>query len=194
MDNEDKELILHTDRHGLRMVLGDLEAEIMEAVWQRPPGTGITVREIWDELYPKRLIMYTTVMNTMTRLARKGLLHSERVGQPFVYRAALSHDAFVDHFVGEARLQLGELFAQADVLGMPVLQAAHSESTALGAAFLAGLHAGIWPDLDSLRGLPLDEKRFDPRWPDEERCRRLVEWRKAVQAVIAFYTPSPSSP
>jgi glycerol kinase len=79
---------------------------------------------------------------------------------------------------------------QADVLGLPLLQAAHSESTALGAAFLAGLHVGIWPDLDSLRRLPLDEKRFDPRWPDEERCRRLVEWRKAVQAVIAFYTPS----
>jgi glycerol kinase len=81
------------------------------------------------------------------------------------------------------------LQCQADVLGLPLLQAAHSESTALGAAFLAGLHAGIWPDLDSLRRLPLDEKRFDPRWPDEERCRRLVEWRKAVQAVIAFYTP-----
>ncbi len=94
--------ILHLDQPGIRAALGDLEAEIMEAVWQRSPGTGITVREIWDEIYPKRSIMYTTVMNTMTRLARKGLLHSERVGQPFVYRAALSHDAFVDHFVGEA--------------------------------------------------------------------------------------------
>jgi glycerol kinase len=84
------------------------------------------------------------------------------------------------------------LQCQADILGLPLLQATHSESTALGAAFLAGLHAGIWPDLDSLRRLPLGERRFDPRRPDEERRRRLLEWRKAVQAVIGFYTPSSS--
>jgi len=94
--------ILHLDQPGVRAALGDLEAEIMEAVWRRPADTGVTVREIWDEIYPKRAIMYTTVMNTMTRLARKRLLHSERAGQAFVYRAALSREEFVDHFVGEA--------------------------------------------------------------------------------------------
>ncbi len=78
---------------------------------------------------------------------------------------------------------------QADLLGLPVLQAAQSESTALGAAFLAGLRAGLWPDLDTLRRLPQGERRFEPRWPKEERQRRLAEWRRAVQAVIAFYTP-----
>ena len=78
---------------------------------------------------------------------------------------------------------------QADVLGMPVLQARESESTALGAAYLAGLRAGVWPDLDSLRRLPQEGKRFEPRLPASERARRLSEWRKAVQAVIAFYTP-----
>ena len=93
---------LHLNQPGIRAALGDLEAEIMEAVWRRPVGTGVTVREIWDELYPKRSIMYTTVMNTMTRLGRKGLLTAERSGQAFVYRATLSRDAFVDHFVGEA--------------------------------------------------------------------------------------------
>jgi glycerol kinase len=79
------------------------------------------------------------------------------------------------------------LQCQADFLGLPVLQAAHSESTALGAAFLAGLHAGLWPDLDSLRRLPQEGKIFEPRRPEEERRRRLAEWRRAVQAVIAFY-------
>jgi glycerol kinase len=81
------------------------------------------------------------------------------------------------------------LQCQADWLGLPVLQAAHSESTALGAAFLAGLHAGVWPDLDSLRRLPQEGRRFEPSRPEEERRRRLAEWRKAVQAVIAFYSP-----
>src|SRR5260370_35106594 len=74
----------------------------MDAVWPRPNGVWVTVREIWDELHPKRMIMYTTVMNTMTRLARKRLLVAERRGKAFAYRPALSREAFVDHFVGEA--------------------------------------------------------------------------------------------
>jgi glycerol kinase len=77
---------------------------------------------------------------------------------------------------------------QADALGLPVLQAPQSESTALGAAYLAGLHVGVWPDLDSLRRLGREARRFDPQWSDDERRRRLAQWRKAVRAVIAFYT------
>jgi glycerol kinase len=76
---------------------------------------------------------------------------------------------------------------QTDVLGLPVLSAAQSESTALGAAYLAGLRAGLWPDLDALRRLGKPARRFDPQWPDDERRRHLAQWRKAVAAVIAFY-------
>ncbi len=76
---------------------------------------------------------------------------------------------------------------QADVLGLPVLQAPQSESTALGAAFLAGLRAGVWPDLASLRRLAAEARRFEPRLPAAERQRRIGEWRRAVQAVIGFY-------
>jgi glycerol kinase len=76
---------------------------------------------------------------------------------------------------------------QADVLGLPVHQAAQSESTALGAAYLAGLHVGLWPDLDSLRRLGQEARCFHPLWTDQERRERLARWRKAVQAVIAFY-------
>jgi glycerol kinase len=82
---------------------------------------------------------------------------------------------------------------QADVLGLAVLQAPHSEATALGAAFLAGLRAGVWPDLETLRGLVAQARRFEPHWPEEERRRRLDQWRRAVQAVIAYYAPERSS-
>jgi len=81
---------------------------------------------------------------------------------------------------------------QADLLGLPVLQAAQSESTALGAAFLAGLKAGIWPDLESLRRLGQETRRFEPRLPEGERKLRLATWRRAVQAVIGFYTSGPA--
>jgi glycerol kinase len=80
------------------------------------------------------------------------------------------------------------LQCQADVLGLPVYQSAHSEATALGAAFLAGLHVGLWPNLESLRKLMKDARRFDPKLDAGTREQRVGNWRRAVQAVIAFYS------
>jgi glycerol kinase len=79
------------------------------------------------------------------------------------------------------------LQCQADTLGIPVLQAPHSESTALGAAYLAGLRVGVWPDLDALRDLARDAKRFDPKLPAADRSRRLERWRRAVETIIDFH-------
>jgi glycerol kinase len=80
------------------------------------------------------------------------------------------------------------LQCQADVLGLPVLASPQSEATALGAAYLAGLQAGVWPDLNALRRLGTEARRFEPRLPEPERQKRLQRWRRAVQAVIAYYT------
>jgi glycerol kinase len=79
------------------------------------------------------------------------------------------------------------LQCQADVLGLPILQAPVSESTALGAAFLAGLRAKVWPDFDSLRSMMKEARQFSPRVPDADRRRRLTQWRRAVRTVIDFY-------
>src|SRR5581483_2342327 len=79
------------------------------------------------------------------------------------------------------------LQCQADLLGLPVLQAAHSEATALGAAYLAGLHVKLWPDLAALSKLEQPGQRFEPRMSAEEKNRRLTRWRKAVKSVIEFY-------
>jgi glycerol kinase len=81
---------------------------------------------------------------------------------------------------------------QADVLGLPVWQSPHAESTALGAAFLAGLRLGVWPSVDSLRQLPREGQVFEPRLPEEERRRQSSQWRRAVRAVINFYSPGGS--
>jgi glycerol kinase len=81
------------------------------------------------------------------------------------------------------------LQCQADLLGLPVLQASHSESTALGAAYLAGLRAGIWPNVEALRGLASETRQFEPRMSAEERNRRLERWRRAVRAIIEFHQP-----
>ena len=83
---------------------------------------------------------------------------------------------------------------QADVLGLPVLQSPQTESTALGAALLAGIRVGVWPNLDALRRLGQDARRFEPRLSEQERRNLLDRWRRAVRAVIGFYagTPEPS--
>jgi predicted transcriptional regulator len=97
--------VFRPDRPGIRKVLGDLEAEIMEVVWARPPDQGTTVREVFEILYDRRReakdsIAYTTVMNTMARLARKHLLRAEKVEMAYVYHPTLTQEAFVSRFVG----------------------------------------------------------------------------------------------
>ncbi|HEY7156073.1 MAG TPA: glycerol kinase GlpK [Gemmataceae bacterium] len=80
------------------------------------------------------------------------------------------------------------LQCQADILGLPVLQAEANEATALGAAYLAGLRMGVWSSERQLRELGSAARRFEPRLSPEERERRLKLWHRAIRAVIAFYT------
>jgi len=81
------------------------------------------------------------------------------------------------------------LHCQSDLLGIPVRAAGHSEATALGAAFLAGLQVKYWPDLDSLRNLLTVGQHYEPRIEAAERAQRRKEWRRAVKAVVDFYRP-----
>lgn len=92
--------VFRPDRPGIRKVLGDLEAEIMEIIWVRPANQGTTVRDVFEALYERRHIAYTSVMNTMTRLARKNLLRVEKGEQAYVYYATSTQEEFVSGFVG----------------------------------------------------------------------------------------------
>ena len=89
-----------SDRPGIRKVLGDLEAEIMELIWARPRAQGTTVRDVFEVLYERRHSAYTTVMSTMTRLAKKRLLRVEKVDQAYVYYPTYTKQEFVSRFVG----------------------------------------------------------------------------------------------
>ncbi|MFQ3593985.1 MAG: glycerol kinase GlpK [Gemmataceae bacterium] len=79
------------------------------------------------------------------------------------------------------------LQCQADVLNLPVVPSSTNEATALGAAFLAGLASGLWPDQASLRKLSHDRVRYTPRLNQVAREQLLRRWQRAVEAVIAFY-------
>src|SRR5712691_8814058 len=92
--------VFRPDRPGIRKVLGDLEAEIMDLVWEHPAAQGITVRDVFEALYGRRRIAYTTVMTTMARLGKKNLLRTERAEQAYIYYPNFSRDEFVSRFVG----------------------------------------------------------------------------------------------
>jgi glycerol kinase len=77
---------------------------------------------------------------------------------------------------------------QADVLGRPVARAAVAESTALGAAFLAGVGAGLTDEAKLAAVVSAAAARFEPKMASADRDRKLAAWRKAVKAVVAFYS------
>jgi glycerol kinase len=70
---------------------------------------------------------------------------------------------------------------QADLLGTTVERPKNIESTALGAAMMAGLGAGVWPDLDALAAIREVDRRFPPTIVAKERRNRLKTWKRAVK-------------
>ncbi|WP_296009525.1 glycerol kinase GlpK [uncultured Adlercreutzia sp.] len=72
---------------------------------------------------------------------------------------------------------------QADMLGCPLRRPANAETTALGAAFLAGLTTGFWPSTEALLALREGEDRFLPTFDDAERAARLAAWRAAIARI-----------
>jgi glycerol kinase len=73
---------------------------------------------------------------------------------------------------------------QADILGLPVVRPSVVETTALGAAYAAGLATGFWAGLDDLRAHWSESRRWTPAMSDEERARRYAEWNKAVDRTL----------
>ena len=73
---------------------------------------------------------------------------------------------------------------QADVLGVPVVRPVVAETTALGAAYAAGLAVGFWKDLDDLRDNWRMDKRWEPRWNADQRDAAYAGWQKAVTRTL----------
>jgi glycerol kinase len=73
---------------------------------------------------------------------------------------------------------------QADVLGVPVSRPVVAETTALGAAYAAGLAVGFWNNTDELRENWNESKRWEPEWDDEQRAEGIATWRKAIERTL----------
>ena len=131
--------------------------------------------------------------------ARGALLGLTRyVTKGHVARAALEATAFqtrevLDAMDADSGVELSELRVdggmvvndmlmqfQADLLGVDVVRPTVSETTALGAAYAAGLAVGFWEGLDDVRAHWGEDRRWSPQMPDTERERLYRNWKKAV--------------
>jgi glycerol kinase len=75
---------------------------------------------------------------------------------------------------------------QADVLGLPVVRPSVIETTALGAAYAAGLAVGFWSSLDELRAIERGEREWAPRATEAERERGYAAWNAAVERSLGW--------
>ena len=124
-----------------------------------------------------------------------------------IARAALEGIAFqvsdvVDAMANDAGVPLQELRVdggaarndllmqmQADLLGLPVTRPSNSETTVLGAAFLAGLAVGYWPDQNSIATHWKTDRRFEPKIDEQERAHKQEGWKNALSRAQAWAKP-----
>ena len=106
----------------------------------------------------------------------------------------------VDTMVQEAGLNLQSLSVdggasnndflmqfQADILNTPIKRAAINETTALGAAYLAGLAVGFWPNLAAIRDMHQTGEEFTPLMAEDKRQKCYSGWQAAIKATQAFH-------
>jgi glycerol kinase len=75
---------------------------------------------------------------------------------------------------------------QADVLGRPVVAPRMNETSALGAAYAAGLAVGFWRDLDELRAMDRVARRWEPAMDDATRAAGMARWHKGVERSLGW--------
>ena len=75
---------------------------------------------------------------------------------------------------------------QADILGSAVVVPEITETTALGAAYAAGLAVGFWQDLDELRSMRCATRRWEPRMSEPDRAAALARWHKGVERSLGW--------
>lgn len=117
----------------LEGLLGPLEQDVMDVVWQRGAST---VRDVHEQLARGRKIAYTTVMTTMSRLARKGFLRRNTSGLAHVYSPAISRERYgrstvgallawlLDRYPEPAVSYLAEVVDEVDEVGLDTLRQA----------------------------------------------------------------------
>lgn len=130
----------------------------------------------------------------LTRYSNRG-----HIARSVLEATAYQTRELVDAMVADSGVELSELKVdggmvkskplmqfQADLLDVPVIRPQVAETTALGAAYAAGLHVGYWEDVDELKTNWNEDKRWEPNMDSAERDRLFAEWNKAVERTYGW--------
>jgi glycerol kinase len=143
----------------------------------------------WDP-YARGTIVGLTRGSTRAHLARAAL---EAIAYQSV-DAVRAQDTALGHSLDELRADGGAtenewlMQFQADMVGVPVVVPEITETTALGAAYLAGVAVELWSE-DDVRGMWTEARRYEPDMSEDERESLLAEWRRALERSGRWVTP-----
>jgi glycerol kinase len=175
-------------RDGLEIIKSSAEVEALAnsvpnsgGVYLVPAFTGLGAPH-WDD-YARGTILGLTRASTKAHIARATL-------DSIAYQSVDVLDAMMEDSgvsLSELRVDGGAcannllMQFQADILGVPVVRPKVTETTALGAAYLAGLATGFWSSTDEISKQWQIDRRFEPKMPASERDTLLGNWRRAVR-------------
>jgi glycerol kinase len=164
--------------------VGPLAASVADSggVYVVPAFTGLG--SPWWDPYARGTIVGITRGTTRAHLAR-AVVEAMAFQTADVVDAVTSASGLDDiaemRVDGGASVMDGLCQFQADILGVPVRRAAIQETTALGAAFLAGVAEGVWASAEAVNARWSADASFTPAMSAEERTARLASWRRAVE-------------
>ena len=183
-------------RDGLEIIGRSSEVEALAAsvpdnggVYLVPAFAGLGAPH-WDP-YARGLVIGMTRGTTRAHIARAAL-------ESIAYQV----DDLLSAVVRDSQISLTELRVdggastnnalmqfQADLLGVPVVRPAVTETTALGAAYLAGLAVGFWSSADEIARQWRVERRFEPAMPRQQADQLRARWREAVHRAGGWIPP-----
>ena len=182
-------------RDGLHVINSSSEVEALASqvpdtggVYFVPALTGLGAP--WWDQYARGTIIGISRGTTTAHIARAAL---EGIAyQTLDITAAMSRDAGIPLKElkvdgGASRNNLLMQF-QADILGTRVIRPKVVETTAMGAAYLAGLAVGYWSSIDEIRKQWQIDRVFEPSWEEEKVLQAKEGWRDAVKRTLSDYT------
>ncbi|MFM6968734.1 MAG: glycerol kinase GlpK [Microbacteriaceae bacterium] len=181
----------------LRDNLGVIEsaADIESLATSVPDSGGVVVVPAFSGLFaPHWRPDARGIIAGLTRFATKA-----HIARAALESVALQSKDVLDAALSDSNLTLTELKVdggmvandflmqlQADIAGITVIRPVVTETTALGAAYIAGLTVGLWKSEDEIRSLWVEDRRFTPDMPGDVRERLLESWSKGIERSLGW--------